>query len=828
MRIPTLVWLLLPLLTTAVMADRPDIEISEETLFGDMECFEIRTSHTTYLYGKQGAGFASLIDADGHDWISYHHGDKSQGEYRGLPKCGQPVKFFHCGYGFGQYQTDNTFTSTIALATPGHVRIHSITQQLDAEGVWDFYPTHATFTLLKIPDARYWFLYEGTPGGRLDTDSQGAHDTAIRPSGRRTPLGEPWKEVVPWVAFAAAESPHSLFLVNHQSSSPIDSYVAWPYEDSPTEPLHQMTVFGFGRPDWQDAGQHMPPTGPLPARFTIGFTHASQADVISQELSRLSLISDTDKTKSVSDDETFSNDVVTRRRFEQAALTAAGDPQVGKKLFFDAARTKCAVCHRIEEQGGAVGPVLSQIGGKFDRPHLIESLLEPSRQIVEGYRTTTLLLDSGQVVSGIVKERSEKLIRVLDATDKLIEVDAAKVEQEQVADVSLMPEGVATGISPDEFTDLIAYLESLRGPEQKMGAATSGPISLPEGFQVQTVVTGMTGAVAMETLPDGRILICEQTGALRVIKDGQLLPTPFAELPVHVEWERGLIGVTIDPNFSEQPYVYVCYVAKDPYPHHVVSRLLAVGDVARPHSEQKLLEGDDQRQLGGKVPAGHQGGALHFGPDDCLYIGIGEQTAGLPSQKLDTFQGKLLRIHADGSIPEDNPFYQQIEGKYRAIWAYGLRNPFTFAFQPQTGDLLINDVGGEFEEINRGQAGANYGWPTIEHGPTQDPQYVGPIHIYPQSSIGGSLFVPENSSWPEKYHGKYLFADFVQGWIKTLDPQTADAITANSADTFASGLRRPVDLRLGYDGSLYVLLRNAWVIDGKFEPGTSSLLRISY
>ncbi len=526
--------------------------------------------------------------------------------------------------------------------------------------------------------------------------------------------------------------------------------------------------------------------------------------------------------------EEFTNDAQTRRQFEQAALTGAGDSQAGKKLFFDQERTKCAVCHRIDDQGGLVGPALTQIGGKFDRPHLIESLLEPSRQIVEGYRTTTFQLVSGQVVSGIVKERAETQIQLLDSAGKIVEVNPKQVEVEEVGDVSLMPEGVATGISPQEFTDLIAYLESLRASEQKMGAGISGPIYLPDGFQVQTVVTGMTGAVAMETLPDGRILICEQTGALRVIKDGQLLPTPFVELPVHVEWERGLIGVTIDPNFAEQPYVYVCYVAKDPYPHHIVSRLIAEGDVARPDSEQILLEGDDQRQLGGKVPAGHQGGGLHFGPDGCLYIGIGEQTAGLPSQKLDTFQGKLLRIHSDGSLPEDNPFYNQADGKYRAIWAYGLRNPFTFAFQSESGDLLINDVGGEFEEINRGHAGANYGWPTVDHGPTDDPRFVGPIHIYPQSSIGGSIFVPQNSNWPEKYRGQYLFADFVQGWIHAIDPQVAHAVTANSAETFVIGLRRPVDLRLGADGSLYVLLRNAWVIDGKFEPGTSSLLRISY
>lgn len=517
-----------------------------------------------------------------------------------------------------------------------------------------------------------------------------------------------------------------------------------------------------------------------------------------------------------------------RRDYEKTALTQAGDPEKGRKLFFDEVRTKCSICHRVQDQGGSVGPELTQIGGKFDRPHLIESLLEPSRQIVEGFRTTTILTRDGQVVSGVVKQRTQERVKLLDAGGKEFELDVAQIEAEKTSDISIMPAGLASPLSSNDFTDLIAYLESRRSGELKQGAGVSGPIKLPEGFEVSTVATGLTGAVALDVAPDGRVFICEQTGALRVVRNGELLPKPFVTLPVQVEWERGLIGVTVDPDFISQPYVYVCYVAKEPYIHHVVSRWLASGDVAQPGSEQVLLTGDDQKTLGGKVPAGHQGGALHFGTDGCLYIGIGEQTAELPSQKLDTFQGKLLRIHADGTIPRDNPLRHKSSGKYQAIWAYGLRNPFTFAIQRTTGDMLINDVGGVKEEINRGMAGANYGWPTVEHGPTDDPQFVGPIHVYPQASISGGDFVPRDTKWPMKYFGKYLFADFVHGWIHIIDPKVADATKANEAETFAEGLRRPVDMRFAPDGSLYVLLRNAWVIDGKFEGGTSSLLSIRY
>ncbi len=513
------------------------------------------------------------------------------------------------------------------------------------------------------------------------------------------------------------------------------------------------------------------------------------------------------------------------REYEQYALTHPGDAERGRILFEAAERTKCAVCHKSGALGGEVGPALTTIGGKFDRPHLIESLLEPSRQIVEGYRTSTLMTVDGEVFSGIIKSASETTLQLVDAAGKQFAIDAADVEARAESATSIMPEGLAEALSLAEFADLIRYLETLRAGGEKMGAGVHGPINLPEGFVIETVATGLSGAVAMETTTDGRVFICEQSGSLRVVRDGELLEQPFVSLPVLMDWERGLIGVTVAPEFPDDPHVYLCYVVEFPFPHHVVSRLVADGDVAVPDSEQILIEGDDQRELGGNVPAGHQGGALHFGSDGKLYVAIGEQTAGLPSQHLETFQGKLLRINSDGSIPDDNPFVDQTSGKYAAIWARGLRNPFTFAIDRGTDVMLINDVGGKFEEINRGVAGANYGWPVAEHGPTDDPRFVGPIHIYPQASISGGDFVPLESSWPAEWRGRYLFADFVLGWIHAID---AGADDLESFHTFAAGLRRPVDLRFASDDSLYVLIRNAWVVDDKFLPGTSSLLRISY
>lgn len=509
------------------------------------------------------------------------------------------------------------------------------------------------------------------------------------------------------------------------------------------------------------------------------------------------------------------------QQYEQNALTNGGDPRQGRVLFEQDQRTKCAVCHRVNGNGGETGPDLSSVGGKFDRPHLIESLLEPSRQIVEGYRTSILATVDGKIITGIVREQDDQRVLLFDPEGNEHEIRREQIEQSKEDSLSIMPNGLADELTPAEFTHLVAYLESLRpGGKPKMGAGVAGPISVPDGFEVRTVATGLSGATALDVLPDGRILICEQIGAVRVVQDGQLLDEPFVTLPVESYWERGVIGVTVHPEFPAKPYVYICWVAEDPYPHHRVSRFTADGNVAVPTSEKVLIVGDDQRKMGGKVPAGHQGGALHFGPDGKLYLGIGEQTAGSPSQELDTFLGKILRLNADGSIPHDNPFVDQTVGKYQAIWARGLRNPFTFSFDPLSGAMLINDVGGEFEEINLGRSGGNYGWPVVDHGPTDDSRFLGPIHWYPQSSVNGGDFSPHDSNWPAHLRGRYFFADFVHGWIKSLDPAHPQ-----KAQLFSSGLRRPVDLRFAADGSLYVLLRNAWVIDEKFEGGTGSLLR---
>jgi putative heme-binding domain-containing protein len=517
---------------------------------------------------------------------------------------------------------------------------------------------------------------------------------------------------------------------------------------------------------------------------------------------------------------------VSTERAARSARERPGDPRRGRVLFADAGRAACVRCHRVRGEGGSVGPDLSDVGGKLDRDQLIEAVLAPSRQIVEGYRPTLIATAGGRVVTGVVRAEGEGTLTLVDGAGRVETFARRDVDERKPLDTSLMPDGLASGLSPEEFADLIAYLASLRASGQGTpGSGVVGPVALPAGFTRAQVASGVTGATAMEVAPDGRVFLCEQTGALRVVRGGVLAPEPVLRVAVDSRWERGLLGVALDPGFARNGYVYVFHVVAEPYPHHRLSRFTLRGDRAEPGSERVLFEGDDQGTLGGAKPDGHQGGAVHFGADGKLYVAVGDQTAGAPAQRLDTLQGKLLRLNPDGSVPDDNPFAREARGKYRAIWARGLRNPFTFAVQPGTGRILINDVGeARWEEIDEGRAGANYGWPLAE-GPSTDPRFRAPLFAYPVASVAGGAFCPTGAAagFPAACRGKYFFADYVKGWIKVLDPDHPER-----PETFATGFARPVDLKFAPGGDLLVLLRDAWVKDAHFRPGTGSLHRIRF
>ena len=162
----------------------------------------------------------------------------------------------------------------------------------------------------------------------------------------------------------------------------------------------------------------------------------------------------------------------------------------------------------------------------------------------------------------------------------------------------------------------------------------------------------------MEFAPDGRLFVREQGGRLRVIKNGALLPTPFVTLTVNSSGERGLLGVTFDPDFATNNFVYVYYTATTPTVHNRISRFTANGDVAVAGSEVVIL---DLNPLSSAT--NHNGGAIHFGEDGKLYAAVGDNANGANAQTLANLLGKILRINADGSIPTDNPVLRAGDGR---------------------------------------------------------------------------------------------------------------------------------------------------------------------
>jgi len=319
------------------------------------------------------------------------------------------------------------------------------------------------------------------------------------------------------------------------------------------------------------------------------------------------------------------------------------------------------------------------------------------------------------------------------------------------------------------------------------------------GFQQTLVTGGLNSPTAMEFAPDGRLFVAEQAGHLRVIKNGSLLPMDFVTLSVASNSERGLPGIAFDPNFAANGFVYLYYTrAASPIKNRVSRFTASVSnpDVAQANSELVIL--DNIASDAGN----HNGGAIHFGLDGKLYVAVGDGGADSSnSQSLGTLSGKLLRLNSNGTIPSDNPFVGTA-GARGEIWALGLRNPYTFAGDPLTGKIHINDVGqSSWEEINLAVKGANYGWPTCEGlSCGNNPNFTNPIYTYShavgQAITGGAFY--RAGRFPAQYDGSYFFADYLGGWIKRLD-------TNNQVTDFWNPQNGPVDLKVGSDGALYYL-----------------------
>lgn len=301
------------------------------------------------------------------------------------------------------------------------------------------------------------------------------------------------------------------------------------------------------------------------------------------------------------------------------------------------------------------------------------------------------------------------------------------------------------------------------------------------GLALETVASGLDQPLYL-TAPAGdpRLFVVEQPGRIKIVKDGRLLPAPFLDLTDRVRsgGERGLLSVAFHPRYGENGFLYVDYTdlrGNTRVERYTVSR---DPDRADPASARLVIAIDQPF-------ANHNGGLVMFGPDGMLYVGMGDGGSGGDpygnGQNRGTLLGKLLRLDVDRAtpyaVPADNPFAAGRDGRGE-IWAWGLRNPWRYCFDPASGLIYIADVGqNRWEEIDvqpAARGGLDYGWNVLEGSHcyrASDCDRTGRVapvleygHDQGCSVTGG--FVYRGRRIPS-IAGRYFYADYCRGWIRS-------------------------------------------------------------
>ncbi len=341
---------------------------------------------------------------------------------------------------------------------------------------------------------------------------------------------------------------------------------------------------------------------------------------------------------------------------------------------------------------------------------------------------------------------------------------------------------------------------------------------------VEVVAGGLSSPVYL-TAPAGdpRLFVVEQAGRIRIVKDRQLLGTPFLDISSKVAsgGERGLLSIAFHPDYASNGFFYTSYTDNNGDTRIERYTVTADPDVADPNSA-KLILAEPQ-------PAGnHNGGLILFGPDGMLYIGLGDGGGGGDTygngQNLGTRLGALLRVDVDAGdpfvIPTDNPFVNDPNARGE-IWAYGLRNPWRFAFDGADGVLYIADVGqNDWEEVNAVSAtagGLNYGWPIMEAAHCFSPRtgcnqtgLVMPVIEYDHGdgcSVTGG-FVYRGTAIPE-LRGHYFYSDWCSGFLRSFRYSNGSA--TDQRDWAVGSVGRVLSFGVDAAGELYILSGNGRV-----------------
>lgn len=464
-----------------------------------------------------------------------------------------------------------------------------------------------------------------------------------------------------------------------------------------------------------------------------------------------------------------------------------GNSERGKKLFLNESKTACARCHTTDLSGGKVGPDLGLIGDKFSRREIIRCILEPSATIAIGYGVTIVETKSGETYEGIIKTSTDSEMELICGDGKLVRIPTRDIQEQHAGKLSLMPENLESALTLPEFADLVAYLSSLHQSLENIAQSVAMPAVIPLASHPVELKPFFDSNVRLKhptafgELPGftNLFIVIEQAGKSWLIERTQEgdKQTALVDLSgeVRTGGGSGLLGFAFHPKFRRNRKYYLKYQVENA--GKISTRL-----VERKFAKDFKSDSGKPERLIMEIPAttqDHTGGALAFGPDGFLYIGMGDtgpqndpQGHG---QDLSLLLGKILRIDVDHSehgrayaIPKSNPFRKRT-GVRPEIWAYGFREPWRISFDPVTGDLWVGDVGqNEFEEVTLPHAGENHGWnvfegvtPFSERYRRAGEKYVPPVFTYPHrqgvSVTGGFVYRGRRAPAMD---GRYICGDF--------------------------------------------------------------------
>ena len=480
------------------------------------------------------------------------------------------------------------------------------------------------------------------------------------------------------------------------------------------------------------------------------------------------------------------------KKYIEAASRNEGNAENGKKIFYDK-RSLCSECHSINGKANSIGPDLAAAGDKFSRSDIIQSIIHPSASIMTGYATTIIETTNQESFIGILKSINDDNVILSNLDEKKRTIPRSIIKSQITSPASLMPVGLHTKLNTKEFTDLTAFLESLKLPQRIDETNHATPIAIQRVEKPITLEPFFGTELDFEKpvwfgdhpVIKGTYVIVEKSRALVSLltknNSGQETKSRFLEIPeeVYVTNDEGLLGFTFHPQFKEnRRYFFMHEVKHDNYRGMVIGERIASEDFSKDSGKptKKVLEFEVATEF-------HHGGGIEFGPDGYLYIGMGD---GGPqedplgnAQNLHSFAGKLLRIDVDKntnnkfySIPKDNPFIGHPDEKVlREIFSYGLRQPWRFSFDSKTGDLWVGDVGqNRFEEINIVRSGENHGWNVFEGYELFSTKFrkenlnlINPVISFRRShgvSITGGYVIRSKGVNNESYEGVYICADY--------------------------------------------------------------------